>query len=184
MQTEFIFAGFGGQGIMFVGQVLAYAGMDTGLECTWIPSYGPEMRGGTANCCVVLANRPIGSPVVRHPQVAVVFNNPSFEKYESNVASGGLLVYNSTLITLTPTRDNIEFLAIPASTIAEELGNMRLTNMVMLGAVITARPVLALDDVKHALEEHLPAHRRDLLQANFKALERGMECVTKPIPTR
>ncbi len=184
MQTEFIFAGFGGQGIMFAGQVLAYAGMDAGLESTWIPSYGPEMRGGTANCCVVLADRPIGSPVVRHPQVAVVFNNPSFEKYESNVAAGGLLVYNVSLITISPTRDNIEFLPIPASAIADELGNMRLTNMVMLGAAITARPILGLDDVKRALEEHLPARRRDLLQANFVALERGMECVLNPVPAR
>ncbi|GIK67070.1 MAG: 2-oxoglutarate ferredoxin oxidoreductase subunit gamma [Chloroflexota bacterium] len=184
MQTEFIFAGFGGQGIMFAGQVLAYAGMDAGLESTWIPSYGPEMRGGTAHCCVVLADRPIGSPVVRNPQVAVVFNNPSFEKYESNVTTGGLLVYNSSLITLSPTRDTVEFLPVPASAIADELGSMRLTNMVMLGAAISSRPVLDLEDIKHALEEHLPAHRRDLLQANFKALERGMECAVKPVLTR
>lgn len=176
MQTEFIFAGFGGQGIMFAGQILAYAGMGADLQSTWIPSYGPEMRGGTANCCVVLADRPIGSPVVRNPQVAVAFNNPSFEKYEPMVAVGGLFVYNASLITVEPIRVDIDVLPVPATNIADELGDMRLTNMVMLGAAISARPVLSLDAVKQALDAHLPSHRRDLLKANFAALERGMAC--------
>ncbi|MBI5929951.1 MAG: 2-oxoacid:acceptor oxidoreductase family protein [Chloroflexi bacterium] len=184
MQMEFVFAGFGGQGIMFVGQVLAYAGMDTGLEVTWIPSYGPEMRGGTANCCVVLADRPIGSPVVHYPQVAVAFNNPSFEKYEPAIAPNGLLVYNSSMITLDRTRSDIEYLPVPATVIADELGDMRLTNMVMLGAAISARPTLSLDAVKQALDDHLPSHRRDLLEANFMALERGMACALNPAFTK
>jgi 2-oxoglutarate ferredoxin oxidoreductase subunit gamma len=104
MQKEFVFAGFGGQGVMFVGQILAYAAMDEGLEVTWIPSYGPEMRGGTANCVVTISDKPIGSPVTLHPKVAVVFNIPSFVKYEPSVARGGLLAMNSSLIDQTSTR--------------------------------------------------------------------------------
>src|SRR5689334_11950070 len=99
MQKEYLFAGFGGQGIMFAGQLLAYAAMDYGLEVTWIPSYGPEMRGGTAHCVVVISDKPIGSPIVAHTSAALVFNNPSFNKYESVVRSGGLLVSNASLIS-------------------------------------------------------------------------------------
>jgi 2-oxoglutarate ferredoxin oxidoreductase subunit gamma len=174
MQTEFIFAGFGGQGIMFVGQLLAYAGMNERLEVTWIPSYGPEMRGGTANCCVILADHPIGAPVVHHPQIAVVFNNPSFEKYERLVTAKGLLVYNASLITLKPTREDITLLGVPASDIASELGEMRLTNMVMLGATLAIRSIITPEAIYRALDEHLPSHHRELLQANFNALKRGM----------
>jgi 2-oxoglutarate ferredoxin oxidoreductase subunit gamma len=173
MQDEFLFAGFGGQGVMFAGQLLAYAGMDEGMEVTWIPSYGPEMRGGTAHCYVIVSDRPIGSPIVKHPKVAVVFNNPSFERYEPLVTSGGLLVRNSSLVEQSSERTDMTELAVPATRIADELGNLRLANVVTLGALLIVHPTLSLDAIKAALEAHMPAHRRDMLPMNLEALERG-----------
>lgn len=175
MQEEFLFAGFGGQGVMFAGQLLAYAGMHEDMEATWIPSYGPEMRGGTAHCYVVLSDRPIGSPLVRHPKVALVFNNPSFERYEPLVAPGGLLVRNSSLITQASQRTDIQELAVPATSLADEVGSLRLANVVMLAAMLAVHPTLSLDAIKHALELHIPSHRRDMLDLNFAAMNRGAE---------
>jgi 2-oxoglutarate ferredoxin oxidoreductase subunit gamma len=177
MQQSFVFAGFGGQGVMFAGQLLAYAAMDHGFEVTWIPSYGPEMRGGTANCCVVVSDKPIGSPVVRQPGNAVVFNNPSFQKYEPLVAPEGLLVVNSFLVTLTSSRLDLRVLEIPATDIADELGDLKLANVVLLGALLSARPLLSLDALRQALEAHIPAHHRDKLPLNFSALDRGAQAV-------
>jgi 2-oxoglutarate ferredoxin oxidoreductase subunit gamma len=179
MQEEFLFSGFGGQGIMFVGQLLAYAAMNEGFHVTWIPSYGPEMRGGTAHCFVVIADKPIGSPVVRHPKVAVVFNIPSFEKYDALVAPGGLISRNSSLIPASSRRTDTTELAVPASGLAEELGNMRLANVVMLGAVLAARPILPIKALEQALDEHIPAHRRDLLQMNIDAIHKGADVAAR-----
>lgn len=173
MQSTFLFSGFGGQGVMFVGQLLAYAGMAEGLNVTWIPSYGPEMRGGTAHCFVTISEKQIGSPVVRYPQVAVLFNQPSFEKYEPLVAEGGLLAANSSLVVWQSLRKDIESLYIPASDIADELGNTRLANVVMLGAVLTRYPILPLAAIRRALEQHIPSNRQNLLQPNEKALDKG-----------
>ncbi|HEC24352.1 MAG TPA: 2-oxoacid:ferredoxin oxidoreductase subunit gamma [Chloroflexi bacterium] len=175
MQEEFLFAGFGGQGVMFAGQLLAYAAMDEGLEVTWIPSYGPEMRGGTAHCYVVISDKPIGSPIVKHPKVVIVFNYPSFERYAPEVAPGGLLALNASLITQRSHRTDITELPVPATELADELGNLRLANVIMLGAVLAVRPVLSLDAMRHALENHIPEHRRDMLSANLEALERGAD---------
>jgi 2-oxoglutarate ferredoxin oxidoreductase subunit gamma len=179
MQDEFLFAGFGGQGVMFAGQLLAYAGMDEGLEVTWIPSYGPEMRGGTAHCYVILSDRPIGSPIVKNPKVAVVFNNPSFERYEPLVAKDGLLVRNSSLVEKTSERTDMTELPIPATRIADEIGNLRLANVVILGAMLTVHPTLPLDALKAALEAHMPSHRMDMLPMNLEALERGASFATE-----
>ncbi len=173
MQEEFLFSGFGGQGVMFVGQLLAYAAMDAGLEVTWIPSYGPEMRGGTAHCYVVMSDKAIGSPVVRSPKTVMAFNIPSFQKYEPLVAEGGLLAYNASLIETESAREDITILPVPASDVADELGNLRIMNIVMLGALLTVRPVLSLEAMRGALEDHIPEHRRDMLSLNFEALERG-----------
>ncbi|MBC6938207.1 MAG: 2-oxoacid:ferredoxin oxidoreductase subunit gamma [Chloroflexi bacterium] len=175
MQKEFLFSGFGGQGVMFAGQLLAYAAMDEGLEVTWIPSYGPEMRGGTAHCFVVISDKPIGSPVTRHPQVAVVFNNPSFTKYEGEVAPGGLLAVNSSLINQESRRTDISVLPVPATQLADSLGDLRMANVVMLGAVLEVFPALPPAAIHRALEAHLPERRRHLLEANYKALEKGAE---------
>ncbi len=178
-QDEFLLAGFGGQGVMFAGQLLAYTAMEEGLQVTWIPSYGPEMRGGTAHCYVVISDQPIGSPIVRNPKMAMAFNNPSWAKCESQVAAGGLLARNSSLINLESPRKDITILSVPATEIADELGDRRLANVVMLGAVLTARPVLTVEAVRKALEKHIPARRRDKLPLNYQALARGAEFATR-----
>lgn len=178
MTHEFVFAGFGGQGVMFVGQLLAYAAMDKGYNVTWIPSYGPEMRGGTANCFVTIRpHEPIGSPVVKHPEIGVMFNAPSFDKFEPIIRAGGLLAYNKSIIPQTSTRTDIDLLPVPATEMATQRNDPQLTNMIMLGAVLTARPILTIDDIKAALENHSPSHRRHKLTANFQALDLGVELV-------
>jgi 2-oxoglutarate ferredoxin oxidoreductase subunit gamma len=176
-QQEIVFSGFGGQGVMFIGQLLAYAAMDSGYEVTWIPSYGPEMRGGTAHCIVVVSEKPIGSPVVRHPQIAVVFNNPSFDKYENQIAEGGLLIVNSSLVKREVTRENIEVLDVPATEIAEEIGSRNLSNVVLLSALLARRPILTHEQLHEALDAHIPKHRREWLPDNYNALERGLQYV-------
>jgi len=179
-QQELLFSGFGGQGVMFVGQLLAYAAMEEGLNVTWIPSYGPEMRGGTAHCYVVVSNKAIGSPLVRHPKIAVVFNNPSFEKYEKLLAPEGLLAVNASMISARTTRTDIDEVDVPATDIANDMGTARLANIVMLGAVLTARPLLTLEAIERALDKHIPPHRRDMLKLNIDALHRGAEVAHSP----
>jgi 2-oxoglutarate ferredoxin oxidoreductase subunit gamma len=180
MTTECLFSGFGGQGVMFAGQLMAYAALDAGLEVTWIPSYGPEMRGGTAHCLVVVSDQPIGAPLVAHPQIAIVFNGPSFDKYEPLVAAGGLLVVNSSLVTRTSLRRDLTVLHIPATQTAGQLGDTHLANMVLLGAALTARPVLPLTAIERALDAHLPERRRHLLPLNLQALAAGAACLAQP----
>jgi 2-oxoglutarate ferredoxin oxidoreductase subunit gamma len=181
MQTEYVFAGFGGQGVMFAGQLLAYAAMESGLEVTWIPSYGPEMRGGTANCTVVISRSPIGAPVVASPEVAVAFNAPSLKKYAPQVRAGGVMLWNSTLIPDTCTRTDITLLPVPASQIAEDIGGLKVMNMVMVGATLAARPVLSLDELIESLRRHTPAKRAELLPLNEAALRAGAEVVEHAI---
>lgn len=173
MQTEIIFAGFGGQGVLFAGQVLAFAAMDSGSDVTWMPSYGPEMRGGTANCTVVIADEEIGSPTVKHPRAAVVMNLPSLDKFEPLVAPGGVLVVNSSLVNREPTRQDITWLMIPAQEIAETIGPRRLLNMVMLGALLDKLPILPIQAIKDSLKAHLPERHKKLLKSNLDALDQG-----------
>lgn len=176
MQEELIFSGFGGQGALFAGMVLAYAGIDNDKNVTWIPSYGPEMRGGTAHVTVIISDEEIGSPVIRHPSAAIVLNNPSMKKYEPLVREGGVLVYNSSLISAIPARPDIGYVAVPANDIASELGNVRMANMAMLGALVAITGILPLETVGEALREHLPESKRSMLKPNLQALERGAEC--------
>lgn len=175
MQTEILLAGFGGQGILFAGQLLAYAAMDSGKEVTWIPSYGPEMRGGTANCTVIIADDEIGAATVRNPQVALVFNLPSFDKYESLVVPGGVLIANASLINRSFQRQDLQAVMIPANEIAEGLGEKRMMNMVMLGAMLAKRQVLPFKTLEKALEAHIPARHKHLLELNFQAMRKGAE---------
>ena len=175
MHTEIILSGFGGQGIMFAGQILSYAAMDSGREVTWIPSYGPEMRGGTANCTVVIADEEIGSPVVKNPDVVLAMNLPSLDKYEPLVKPGGTLVINSSMVDRPAMRADITTLAIPCNEIAEEIGNPRLANMVAIGALLACTTVLTLADLETALNNHMPGRHRNLLPKNIEALSRGME---------
>ncbi len=173
MQTEILIAGFGGQGVLFAGQVLAYAAMDSGHEVTWFPSYGPEMRGGTANCTVIIADEEIGSPLVSHPKVLMALNAPSLDRFEPQVQPDGLIVANASLLSRDVTRTDVTTITLKANHIAEELGDRRMANMVMLGALLTKLSVLTLDQVKVALKEHLPARKHHLLEANYRALDAG-----------
>ncbi len=175
MQTEIILSGFGGQGMLFAGQLLAYAALDAGKHVTWFPSYGPEMRGGTAHCVVIVSDEEIGSPIVRNPAAVVIMNLPSLDKYEALVRAGGTLVVNASLVDRAPARADVDSTMVPAISIAEEIGDKRLANMVMLGALLERRPVLDPEAVKQALEKHIPARHRHLLESNYTALARGAE---------
>ncbi|HDI11115.1 MAG TPA: 2-oxoacid:ferredoxin oxidoreductase subunit gamma [Candidatus Acetothermia bacterium] len=176
MERGVIFAGFGGQGIMLAGKVLARAGMNAGLEVTWLPSYGPEMRGGTANCTVVLSDSPVGSPLVDRPQALVAMNLPSLDRFEPRVEEKGIVVYNSSLIKRALRRDDVVGIPVPTNDIAAELGNPRVINMVALGALIRALGVLPLEGIVAALAEELEERGRgNLLEVNRRALERGYE---------
>ncbi len=174
MEHSVVFAGFGGQGVLFAGQLLAHAAADAGLHVTWIPSYGPEMRGGTANCTVVVGDEPIGSPLVRHPDMVVAMNLPSTDKYESLVKSGGIFIVNGSLVTRPIDRNDIQVIVIPANEMAEKLGSQRMANVVMLGALQEAGDILVgMDDLEEALRKYLPARHAHLLEANIQALHAG-----------
>ena len=183
MQKEIIIAGFGGQGVLFSGQVVAYAAMDVGKEVTWIPSYGPEMRGGTANCTVVIADEEIGSPLVEHPSLAVALNLPSFDKYEEDLQKGGTLVVNQSMVDRGAKRKDIHVIMVPCNQIAEEIGNKKMTNMVAIGALLSVLPEISLKDVEKALEGHLPAKNKHLLPKNYEALRRGYQHAQKESST-
>lgn len=173
MQQEVSISGFGGQGILFAGQLLAYAAMDKGMNVTWYPSYGPEMRGGTANCMVILSNEEIGAALVGQPSAALVFNLPSLDKFEPLVKSGGLIVIDSSLVEKKVTRKDVKVVYVPATRLAEELGNRRMANMVMLGALLGNMEMISMKDLEAALGQHLPEKHRKLLPANVKAMETG-----------
>jgi len=178
MKTSIVIAGFGGQGVLFAGQLLAYAGMDSGDHVTWIPSYGPEMRGGTAHCTVIISDEPIGAPIVSYPDIGIVLNQPSFDKYESLVKAGGLLVVNSSLITTEITRTDIDSVYVPASRIAEEWGTTKMINMATIGALLAKRQnFLSLDAVEQALSDHLPVTKAHLIDSNRQVLKKGYRFV-------
>jgi len=179
MQKEIIIAGFGGQGVLFGGQVITYAAMDAGKEVTWIPSYGPEMRGGTANCTIVIADDEIGSPLVKNPPLGIALNLPSFDKYEEELQTGGTLVVNKSMVDRGPKRTDIKVIFVPCNEIAEEIGDRKLLNMVAVGALLTALPELSIKVVEKALEAHMPERHKNLLPKNFEALKRGYEAAQK-----
>jgi 2-oxoglutarate ferredoxin oxidoreductase subunit gamma len=174
MQQEIIVSGFGGQGTLFAGQLLAYAAMDSGYHVTWIPSYGPEMRGGKARCTVVVSDEEIGSPLVRQPSAVIVLNLPSMEAFEPAVKPGGVLVVNSSLIPRKSERTDIRVLYVPASEMATELGNVRLANVACLGALVHLTGVVPVAAIEQALDDHLPERHRKLLGLNKEALHKGV----------
>jgi 2-oxoglutarate ferredoxin oxidoreductase subunit gamma len=175
MTHEFVFAGFGGQGVLSMGMTLSYAGMIEGKEISWMPSYGPEMRGGTANCTVIISNEKISSPIISKFDLAVVLNQPSLEKFEPAVKPGGLLVYESTNILNPPMRTDITVVPIPASEEAVKLKNTKIMNMIVLGAVLERTHVVSMETVLTALRDVLPERYHHLLPLNEQALRRGME---------
>lgn len=175
MQKEIVIAGFGGQGVLFAGQALAYAAMELGRQVTWIPSYGPEMRGGTANCTVVIADEEIGSPLVEFPPAAILLNLPSYDKYEPLIQPGGVAIVNASMVDRGPRRQDILTVMVPGNEIAEQTGDRRLLNMVAIGALLPFLPEIPLEALKHALKSHLPERHQRLLPANYTALQRGFD---------
>ena len=171
---EIIFAGFGGQGTLSMGKFLAYAGMDADMNVSWLPSYGPEMRGGTANCAVILSDEPVGSPIINNPNTLVVMNRPSLDKFENSLVKGGLLIMDSDLVDRMPIRDDIEVISIPAQTEAAEIGSKQIANMVLLGALVKRTGIVTMDAIVTALKDH---GKEKFFEVNKKALERGASYV-------
>lgn len=174
MHHEIIISGFGGQGALFAGQMLAYAGLAEGRHVTWIPSYGPEMRGGTANCTVIISDEEIGSPLVRHPTTAIVLNPPSFEKYEPLVQKDGVLIVNSSLVSIPAHRADIRRIDVSANEVAAQLGGTQMANVVLVGVLVGATGVVKLETLDRVLEERVSARHRDKLPMNREALRRGL----------
>ncbi len=173
MHEETVIAGFGGQGVIFMGKLLTYLGMKEGHHVTYIPSYGAEVRGGTANCTVIISSEPIASPLSIHPSSVIVMNQPSLERFEPRVRVGGLMVLNSSLLVGSASRGDLEVVTLAANEAAEAAGSERVANMVVLGAYLARRPVASIERTCELLPEILPARRHDLLEVNRKALVEG-----------
>jgi 2-oxoglutarate ferredoxin oxidoreductase subunit gamma len=176
-EERIIIAGFGGQGIMFLGKLLCYAGMMDGRQVTYMPSYGVEVRGGTAYCNVIISSEEIPSPVISRPTTAIIMNTPSMLKYEQEIVKKGLLVVNSSIVDKPVKRKDIEVAVIPATTIADRLGNSRVANMVAVGAFLARRSIVALPTVMAAVKEVLPPYRRHLVELNQQAIMEGKSYV-------
>ncbi len=173
-----ICAGFGGQGVMSMGQLLSYAGMIEEKHVSWLPSYGPEMRGGTANCNVTVSDTPIGSPIIAHnATTAIVMNLPSLIKFEAELQEGGMVLINSSLIDRKPERQDVTAYCIPANEIAGEIGNTKVANMVMLGAYLELTKVVKVETVIEALRKVFGPSKEHLIPLNQEALKRGAEAV-------
>ena len=176
---EIIIAGFGGQGVLFAGMVLAHAALHIGRNVAWIPSYGPEMRGGTAGCTVILSREEVGSPIVSRPSAAIVMNEPSLAKYGPRVKPGGVLVINRSLAKVPFGRDDILVLEVPANDIAMEVGSDRAANMVALGALLQATGALPMETVEKAMPEALGPGKEQFVAPNLAALRRGAELAAR-----
>ncbi len=180
LNERIICAGFGGQGVMLMGQLISYAGMLEDKEVSWLPSYGPEMRGGTANCSVMVSSKPIGSPVITDDATAaIIMNLPSLDKFESDVIAGGNLLINSSLIEKKASRTDVNAYYIPANELAVELGNPKVANMIMLGAFIELTKIVSVDSVMTALKKVFGESKAHLMKINEDALEKGAQVVRK-----
>lgn len=177
MKKQITVSGFGGQGVLSIGKSLVEAGMDEGLEVTWAPSYGPEMRGGTANCSVVISDKPIGSPVFTHPTELIAMNLPALEKFEPKVVEGGLIIVNSSVVEQKVERTDVKAYYVPCIDIATELGNTKVANMVMLGAYIKATGALKVETVQAMIKNMFTGRKAKLVPMNMEALQKGMECI-------
>ncbi len=171
--VQILIAGFGGQGVLFAGKFLAYKGLLEGKQLSWLPSYGPEMRGGTANCSVIISDDPVGSPIVSNPDVLMAMNLPSLDKYENAAVKGAKIFVDSTLITRKVERTDVETYYIPSTQMANDAGIPTLANMIMVGKVIKESGVVSFDDIKGALAKVVSAKHANLLDVNLKALEMG-----------
>jgi 2-oxoglutarate ferredoxin oxidoreductase subunit gamma len=169
-----MFAGFGGQGILFAGKLVAYAGLIEGRELSWLPSYGPEMRGGTANCSVCLADEPIGSPLVTEPDVLIAMNQPSLDKFIGDVAPGGLVITDSTMVTTPPKRDDVTVCEVPATRLAEDAGLKGLGNVILVGRLLAETGFCSPQALDEAIQKSIPLKRQKLLEPNRQALSIGI----------
>lgn len=174
-----IAAGFGGQGVMVLGQLVAYTGIAQGLHVTWIPSYGPEMRGGTANCGVVLSSEEIASPVVAEADAVVIMNQPSLTKFVKSVREGGVLIYNSDLVTYEKPRTDIKIIAVPANSVAAELGSDKVANIVALGALVEATGIVEEETCIETIKDKLGKRKPQFLPMNLEAFAKGKEIARK-----
>jgi 2-oxoglutarate ferredoxin oxidoreductase subunit gamma len=179
MTEEIIIAGFGGQGVLSMGQILSYGAAAEGKEISWMPSYGPEMRGGTANCITIISDKKISSPIISSFDTAIILNQPSMDKFEPKVKPGGLLIYDSTNILNPPTRTDIDISAVPAADEANRLNNTKVMNMIMLGAFLAKKPLISTDSAIEGLKKVLPERYHHLLPLNKQALFAGIELVKK-----
>jgi 2-oxoglutarate ferredoxin oxidoreductase subunit gamma len=177
MQKEVMFAGFGGQGILLIGNILAHAAMEQGSEVAWVPSYGPEMRGGTAYCLVVISTRPIGSPIIRNPMHLVAMNRPSLEKFAPVVKPNGVVVINSSLIPVQSGRDNVDELLVPANEIAKDLGSVKVANIVALGAFVARSEIIDFELIRKCVKETFSS-REKLIPINMAALDAGKKAAS------
>ncbi|MBQ9975693.1 MAG: 2-oxoacid:acceptor oxidoreductase family protein [Clostridia bacterium] len=173
MKTEILLAGFGGQGLLFAGKFIAYKGLVEGKNLSWLPSYGPEMRGGTANCSVILSDDPVGSPIVANPDVLVAMNLPSLDKFEKDVVPGGMIFVDSSLIERKVVRDDVKAFYIPATRLANEIGAPTLANMIITGKLIKEAGAVSYDNLDDALHKVVSAKHQNLFDLNKKAIECG-----------
>ena len=179
MKNEIIIAGFGGQGVLSMGKILAYAGLFEGKEVTWMPAYGPEQRGGTANVTVIVSDEPISSPILSTYDVAIVLNQPSLDKFEEKIKPGGILIYDPYGISTPPQRSDISVYCINAMDTAAEMSNVKSFNMIVLGGLLEVCPIVGTEDVLKALHKTLPQRHHHLIPQNEEALMRGHEVITK-----
>jgi 2-oxoglutarate ferredoxin oxidoreductase subunit gamma len=168
-----LIAGFGGQGVLFAGKFIAYKGLLEGKQLSWLPSYGPEMRGGTANCSVIISDTPVGSPIVSNPDVLTVMNLPSLDKYEDSAVAGAKIFVDSTLIDRKVKRTDVDAYYIPATAMAKDAGFPTLANMIMVGKMIKEANIVSYDNIVDALKKVVSAKHADLLDVNLKAIEMG-----------
>jgi 2-oxoglutarate ferredoxin oxidoreductase subunit gamma len=179
MKEEIMIAGFGGQGVLSMGKILAYSGIMQDMEVTWMPSYGPEMRGGTANVTVVLSDKRISSPIVQKVDTAIILNQQSVDKFEEAVKPGGILLYDPNGIAHPPTRTDIKIYRIEATEEALKLGNSKAYNMVVLGAFLKLKPIVKIENVIKGLKKSIPERHHHLIAMNEQAISRGMEAVVE-----
>ncbi len=175
MTNEFLLAGFGGQGILFAGKLLAYVGLYAGKEVSWLPSYGPEMRGGTCNCSVTLSDDPIGSPLILEPSELLVMNTPSFDKFINTVKAGGMAFIDSTLVEGTTDRTDIKCFYVPATQMANDNGLKGMANIILTGKILKETGISDMEVIEKAIKKVIPPKKANLTEANLKALKLGME---------
>jgi 2-oxoglutarate ferredoxin oxidoreductase subunit gamma len=175
MNQLIVIAGFGGQGILFAGKIIAYAGLLDGNEVSWLPSYGPEMRGGTANCSITISNEPVGSPLIVNPATLVAMNNPSLEKFVDFVVPNGMIVIDNSLIESNITRTDVKVISIPATSLANENELKGFANLIILGKLFKEAPFSTYESLEVAIKKSIPAKRADLFEKNMKAIKIGLE---------